>query len=140
MQNVKKFVLLGCMAVMVAALAVVPARAQSASVSVNIPFDFVLAKQTLNAGTYVVERQGTFLSFRGPNGRSVYALPFAGSRNAKNGESYLVFTRYGNEAFLNSVVFSEDKNYDLPPSSREKELISSARSHQEAIRYAQSGQ
>ena len=34
-----------------------------------------------------------------------------------------MFTRYGNESFLNKIVFSSDQSYAVPRSNREKEII-----------------
>jgi hypothetical protein len=141
MKNVKKFVLLALMAVMVAALGTIPAHAQSNSISVAVPFNFAVGTQTLSAGTYVVQRQGEFLSLRGPDGQAVYVLPLTeGSFGTEANGAHLVFTRYGDETFLNEVVFSGGRNYDLPRSSKEQELISAAGSHEKTVRYAQVGQ
>jgi len=141
MQDVRKSVLLLFVAAMVAAMGIVPAHAQEASVSVNIPFDFVLGKQHLSMGKYTVQKQGAFASFRGPDGRSVYAMLLAGGSAAKlNGEPRLVFTRYGNESFLNHVVFSADRNYSLPRNSREKKLRSVGTTREQAVRITQPGQ
>lgn len=124
MQSLKKFALFVLAAVFSAALAIGPAQAQDARISVNIPFDFVLGKATLKAGTYRVETQGTFLSIAGAEGRTSYTLLLAGGNVAsRNGEPYLVFTRYGTESFLSRVVFSAHDNYDLPRSSKEKEIM-----------------
>ncbi|HET9377560.1 MAG TPA: hypothetical protein VFO40_21490, partial [Chthoniobacterales bacterium] len=36
---------------------------------------------------------------------------------------YLVFHRYGTEAFLTKVVFSPAATYNLPRTAREKEIL-----------------
>lgn len=124
MQNLKKFVLFVLMAVFVAALAIAPAHAQSGRLSVNVPFDFVLGKATLKAGTYRIETQGSFVSFSDADRKTTYALLLPGGGvSDRNGEPYVVFTRYGTESFLNKVVFSADNSYDLPRSSQEKEIM-----------------
>jgi hypothetical protein len=134
MQTVKKTVVLLFIAVFGAMLANVPAGAQEPSLSVNVPFDFVVGQNTLGAGAYRVERQGDFLSIRGDQGRTLYVLLLAGgAAKEQTGSPYLVFTRTGGEAFLSSVVFSEDRAYDLPQSGKERELNSKATREQVAV-------
>jgi|tagenome__1003787_1003787.scaffolds.fasta_scaffold20989906_14 hypothetical protein len=140
MNNGKKAVLWALMAVVIAAVGMSPAHAQSNSISVDVPFDFAVGTQTLGAGNYLVQRQGGFLSLRGTDGQSIYVLPLTeGSFGTEEDGAHLVFARYGNEAFLNEIVFLGGKNYDLPRGSKEQELISAAGSHEKAIRYAQLG-
>lgn len=128
----KKVVLLMLVAMFGAALAIAPAQAQATRVSVNVPFDFVVGKATMKAGTYRIEKQGSFLSLVSADGRTGYALLLPGGGVVKrNGESYLVFTRYEGVSFLNQIVFSVDDNYQLPRSNRQKELMSKMTSGQE---------
>jgi hypothetical protein len=131
MKNLKKVVLLMLVAMFGAALAIAPAQAQATRVSVNVPFDFVVGKATMKAGTYRIEKQGSFVSFASPDGQTGYALLLPGGGVQRNGESYLVFTRYEGVSFLNKIVFSVDHNYELPRSSRQKELMSKITSGQE---------
>ena len=60
--------------------------------------------------------------------------------NKHDGQPYLVFTRYGNVAFLSKVVFSENDNYDVPKTNREKELIANLGSNQEVAMVIQPAQ
>jgi len=140
MQSVKKSVLLMFLAAMVAALGVVSARAQEATVSVDVPFNFVVGKHALSAGKYAVQKQGSFVSLCGSDGKSVYALLFPGSSTRQDATPHLVFTRHGDEAFLDKIVFSVDRNFDLPHSNREKELIAAAPVSDHATKTSQSGQ
>jgi len=124
MKNLKNSLLLLLAAVIVSALAVVPAHAQSGRISANVPFDFVVDKTTLKAGTYAVKTDGDFLAIVSESGKTVYTLPLTGdSRDVHGGEPYLVFARYGNESFLTRVVFSESNTRRLAPNSREKEMM-----------------
>jgi len=121
MQNLKKYVLLVLMAVFVSSLAIAPASAQTGLVA-NIPFDFVLGKTTLKAGSYRVAPQGGFVAVSGER-QTTYVLLLPGEHASDhNGQPYLIFTRYGSETFLNKVVFAADNTCNLPRSSREKEL------------------
>jgi hypothetical protein len=121
----KKTVVLLFVAIFGAMLANVSAHAQDVSVAVKVPFDFVVGKHTLKAGSYRLQKQGSFVAItNNDDRRSTYAMLNPSGAAKLRGEAYLVFRRYGNEAFLNSVVFSEDRHYDVPHSSKEKELMS----------------
>jgi len=106
-----------------AALTVAPAHAQS-GVSADVPFNFALGKTTLDAGHYRVEKSGaSFLTLTGASGKTQFTMRLPGGHFSKgDGQPYLVFTRYGEQAFLSKVVFSAKEVYDLPLSSREKEM------------------
>ena len=137
MQRVKKFVFSAVMAV-IAAAAVMPAHAQDNNrMSVNVPFDFVVGKSTLRGGQYNVEKLPTgVLVFSTLDGHfRRYALLGPGEKaDDRNGGRYLVFTRYGHEAFLSKIIFSPKDGYDLPRTGREKEIIASvAPSHDVAM-------
>ncbi|HKV80715.1 MAG TPA: hypothetical protein VJP02_21380 [Candidatus Sulfotelmatobacter sp.] len=123
MQNLRKYVLFAFMAVFVASLAITPAHAQG-RLAANVPFDFVLGQTTMKANSYTIESQGSFVALVDAKGRARYTLYRPGSDAADhyNGAPYLVFTRYGTETFLSKIVFSTDHTYDLPRSSKEKEL------------------
>ena len=132
MQNLKKSVLFVLMAVFVASLALMPAQAQSGSLSANVPFDFVLGKTTLKADTYRIQTQGSFIELVNAQGRSTYTLLLPGSDAAnRNGQPYLVFTRYGTESFLSKIVFAADNIHNLPRSAREKEMMAHVTSGEE---------
>jgi hypothetical protein len=131
MKKLNKVALLVLAAIFGAALAIAPAQAQATRVSVDIPFDFVVGKATMRAGTYRVEKLGSFLSLTNAGGQSGYALLSPGGGVVTHKEAYLVFTRYDGVSFLNKVVFSVDNNYELPRSNRQKELMSKMTSGQE---------
>jgi hypothetical protein len=123
MQHLRKYVLFAFMAVFVASLAIAPAHAQG-RLAANVPFDFVLGQTTMKADSYRIETQGSFVALVGAEGRARYSMYLPGSDAADhhNGAPYLVFTRYGTETFLSRIVFSTNRTYDLPRSSKEKEL------------------
>jgi hypothetical protein len=128
MKSMKKVGLLILMAVMGASLAIVRAHAEDSRVVVDVPFDFVVGNSLLKAGSYKVEvMQSGVLDFWSAEAQQHhYTLIVAGSPfTSQNGDPYLVFTRYGSEAFLNKVAMSVDNSYEVPVSNREKELIGS---------------
>lgn len=130
MQSLKKMFAL--VAVFGAALAVAPAHAQS-GMSVDVPFDFALGKTTLQSGHYRVAKSGlSFASFVDAKRKAQFALLLPGDDARSHGaKPYLVFTRYAGETFLSKVVFSSNEVYDLPVSSKEKEIKAQLGSGQE---------
>ena len=131
MQNLRKYVLFAFMAVFVASLAVAPAHAQS-RLEANVPFDFVLGQTTMRADSYRIASDGSFVTLVDADGRARYSMYVPGSdaADSHNGAPYLVFTRYGTETFLSRIVFSTDRTFDLPRSSREKELAARLNSNE----------
>jgi len=124
MKSLKKSVLFVLMAVFAAMLAITPARAQS-QFTVNVPFDFVVGDHSLKAGDYTIETsQNGVLSLSAYGQTSMFALGQPAGRLATRASvPYLVFTKYGNEAFLTKVVSSDDNDRDLLLSNREKQHI-----------------
>jgi hypothetical protein len=127
MQSVMKFVLFMLMTVLGAAFTTVPARAQSGSwVQIDIPFDFSVGNTTLKAGSYrVQELQSGILAFASNDGQEhKFALTVPGESANGSHQPKLVFSRYGDEAFLNKVFLSGNSDCrQLSRSSREKKLI-----------------
>lgn len=129
MQSVKKYVFVAVMAMLAAMAANVPAHAESEHrIAVNIPFDFVVGNSVLKAGGYKVEKlESGVLDFYSTEGRrhhfmlAVEGTPLAGHKD----NPYLVFTRYGNEAFLSKISLSVDNSFEFLQSEREKEVIGS---------------
>ncbi|HEY1678005.1 MAG TPA: hypothetical protein VGG04_09885 [Candidatus Sulfotelmatobacter sp.] len=140
----KKF-LFGAVMAVIAAAAVSPAHAQvEKRMSVNVPFEFVLNKSTLRSGQYKVEDLSTgvvvFTNADGYLRRFAVTTPGGLVTNKHHGEPFLVFTRYGNVAFLSKVVFSESDNFNLPKTNRERELIANLGSGQEVAMVIQPAQ
>ena len=97
-------------------------------VAVNVPFDFVVGKTVMKAGSYKVAvlQSGLVDFWSNDEGRHYIALMLPGSASkAHNGDPHFVFTRYGGEAFLSKIAMSADLNLDAPVSGKEKELIRS---------------
>jgi hypothetical protein len=123
MQSVKKSLLVLLAAMAVSVLAQAPAQAQTACISVDVPFDFVLGNHLMKADRYRIQTQGNFLAVVNSAGQTRYVLMFPdGTAPSRNGQPYLRFHRYGNESFLTTVVFSEKDTVRLPRTSREKEI------------------
>jgi hypothetical protein len=135
MQSLMKFALLGFMAVLSATLAIVPAQAASDSqVLVNIPFDFSVGNTPLKAGSYRVQDvQSGILAFTSNDGQGhKFVLTVPEESANRNQQPKLIFTRYGNEVFLNKVFLSgDDDGRQLLPGSREKQLIQKRASGEE---------
>ena len=127
MQYLMKAMLFAVMAMLGVTLTITPAHAQSGSrVVANIPFDFSIGNTTLKAGSYTVEQlHPGFLVFSSNDGKAhQFVLTIPGDSGDQSQEPHLVFTRYGNEAFLKKVFFAGDQDSDeLLRSRREKELI-----------------
>jgi hypothetical protein len=123
MQHLRKSVLFVLVGVFVASFAIAPAHAQSASVSASVPFDFAVGTASLKAGSYRIVTQGSFAAFSLAGGNTTFTmLSQGGDASRRDGQPYLVFTRYGTESFLSKIVFSENESYAVPRSGREKEL------------------
>jgi len=126
MQYLFKSMLLAVMTLLVVALTLVPAHAQTGNrVLANIPFDFSVGNTTLKAGTYTIELQSDILAFSSDDGKEhKFAFTVPGDSGNQSQEPHLVFTKYGNQAFLAKVFLAGDENYhELLRSSRERELI-----------------
>ena len=126
----KKYGLFVLMAVFVVSIAMMPAYAQSDRITADVPFDFAVGSSHFQAGSYKIQTRGeigTFVAFIQADGKTAYTLLNPGSDATDHkGQPYLVFNRYGSESFLTKIVFSSDRSYDLPPSSREKEILAHA--------------
>lgn len=112
------------MTILGAMAAVAPAYADSDQIAVKIPFDFVVGNNVMKAGEYRIGiLPSGVLELRSYGQKAQFALPVEGSPVASHRtDSYVVFNRYGNMAFLSKVSLSADGNYDLPRSKAEKEL------------------
>ena len=126
MQYLFKSMSLAVMTLLGVALTIVPAHAQTGNrVLANIPFDFSVGNTTLKAGTYTIELQSDILAFSSDDGKEhKFAFTVPGDSGNQSQEPHLVFTKYGNQAFLAKVFLAGNENYhELLRSSRERELI-----------------
>ena len=99
------------------------AQSKPGDVVVDIPFNFVVARQHLPAGHYIVTMQNdsTARIFQ-PKGRTIFVPTGAGRRTTDEG-SKLVFHRYGDTYFLSTVcVTGKRTTRELYPSAVEREL------------------
>ena len=46
----------------------------------------------------------------------------------RNGQPYLVFTRYGTDSFLTKIVISPNESYEMPLTGQQKEILAKATS------------
>ena len=124
MQGLNKSVLLLLAGVVVSAFAIAPAHAQGSGAEFTIPFDFVMGQTKMEAGAYRIRTNGNFVATVSGSGKTSYSvLMIAGDAVSHKGLPYLRFTRYGKETFLDTIAFAGGTSYDLPRSSREKEVM-----------------
>jgi hypothetical protein len=103
----------------------IPARAQGDGFNVNIPFDFIVAGQTLPAGQYTISTTSMtgVQAIRDRSGR--HRMSFMASstpgRSARQ-NSGLIFNRYGDVNFLSQSYSKGTSNFVLPKSRREQAL------------------
>ena len=79
------------------------ALAQSAALSVTIPFDFHVGAKTLPSGTYIVDRLGEAIRISDSNGHTAVIISTTVSNPAAKLDSQLVFNRYGADCYLSEV-------------------------------------
>lgn len=100
------------------------AAAPDKLMTVNVPFAFMVGKDSLPAGQYEVLGQfGTHMIWiKSPNGErvSVSGTILSGEKKATSGAA-LVFTRYGDDYFLSQVLAAGQDAKVLPKSTREIE-------------------
>jgi len=97
------------------------AVAQTTHIKANIPFDFVVGKQTLPAGEYSITGQGMVLQLvrvDGPGSMFVQTY-IAGYKN--NVIPRILFHRYGKRSFL-SQIWTPDRAREVKASPREVEF------------------
>lgn len=97
-----------------------PPYAQVSSFQASIPFPFVVGKQTLPAGTYVVQRflgkpkkaEDVGLIVMKTSDHHVYKVIVTaageGLRTTSDGESKLIFTNFKGREYLNQVCVAGD--------------------------------
>ena len=127
MLSLRKYLFIGLMGVVVATSATIPA-AHAQGAAAIIPFNFTVGSMQFQPGDYRLHTtgaQGSFLELSKIGGESKFTLLMPGVNDGSTREPYLVFHRYGKESFLTRVVFSNAEAYDLPRTSREKEILAS---------------
>ena len=103
-------------------------RAQSNGIRAVIPFEFKAGKATLPAGTYTLSQQGAtsnVVQLR-TLGSGAMLLPQGAQVGVGGQDTQLTFNRYGDQYFLHQIRFSRDREYTLPASVAEREMIRAA--------------
>ncbi len=137
-----KRTVLKSLAVLAVSLVLAPAvcRAQETKISVKIPFDFTVGRETLPAGEYQagpVTDNGVIV-LRGVNTKA--AVMFLTSPESAKGDvsPKMVFSRYGDKYILSQIWMDEGRTGHVLGKSRlEKELAMSKGSRQEVVLAAQ---
>src|SRR5580765_7630059 len=132
MQSLKGLVLFGLVAVFIASVGIAPAHAQMPGIVVDVPFDFSVGSNHLQAGNYRIESTGAmnaFVTLSQTGGKTTYSLYNQGGHAAeRNGQPYLVFTRYETDSFLTKIVISPNESYEMPLTGQQKEILAKATS------------
>jgi hypothetical protein len=107
-------------------------------VDVNVPFSFIVNRDTLPAGEYRVESMGDggrILSVRGLNSKTINLVsPIPCASLEKASQTKLIFHRYGDQYFLTRIWVSGNTDGDeIPASPREKELAKGSSMRQVAV-------
>ena len=111
------------LAVALVAAVALPASAQSFAVRAEIPFDFVVGAKTMAAGEFQLRTSSNsrFLIISSSAPEIAFTL-WSGSQTSEfDGESHLVFKRYGSQYFL-AAVKASGTTVAIPASREEKEL------------------
>jgi hypothetical protein len=104
------------------------AFAQSNEVRANVPFDFVVNKTTMPAGTYQIVNGGTLgsetIAIRGMNIKASKLVTTSGEESSEpSAKTKLVFHRLGDRYFLSQIwVEGSDRVRQLPKSQLESEV------------------
>jgi hypothetical protein len=93
-------------AVVILAIQIQPAQAQSQKLKVNIPFPFHVGAERLPAGTYTVARIGEAIQIDDRAGHHASILSNSAPGPTENLKTQIVFSRYGEDAFLSEVRWS----------------------------------
>lgn len=125
------------MLALVALLFVAGAKAQSTNVSANIPFDFVVGKQVMTAGNYMVSSLSNnhSLSIRNTDqSESRLLLADACQKLNPAEKTVLVFHRVGEQYFLSEIwVEGNTRGVSIPKSSIETQMAMNHQASQDVI-------
>lgn len=109
-----------------AASAAVANGQSSARLTAHVPFDFVVADQTLRSGEYrvgAIDQAGESIAIRNSAGDSVIRLSAARERSDRVKTAKLVFHRYGSTYFLSQVwMAGEGTGRELTKSKSERAI------------------
>jgi hypothetical protein len=101
------------------------ARAQTNDLRAVIPFEFRAGETMLPSGTYMVKRglgSGSAVQLRTVRGGVIFMTGPAAT--GKDGAAtQLTFNKYGDSYFLHAIRFAQDREYTLPASKAEREIV-----------------
>lgn len=121
-------------------LAAGSAFAQSQEVRAKIPFDFVVNKITMPAGTYSIDRTGMATNavvIRGLDCKAAqFVLTTKRGSTTINQQSKLVFHRYGDRYFLSQVWVEGTSHVSLMPKSNLESEVALDLTSKDVILYA----
>lgn len=89
---------------------------------VNIPFDFVVNKQVLPAGSYYLTQNGRNLIGLVSRSDSVAAIALHKFDEARFKTPSLLFHQIGNKYFLAEIWLDRDNGMKVPETTQEKEM------------------
>lgn len=109
-----------------AASAVVANGQSKAGLVAQVPFEFLVADQTLKAGEYrvaAIDQAGETIAIRNAAGDSAIRLSMSKERNDREKSAKLVFHRYGSTYFLSQVwTAGEATGRELPKTTQERAI------------------
>lgn len=109
-----------------AASAVVAHGQSKAGLVAQVPFEFVVADQTLKAGEYrvaAIDQSGETIAIRNAAGDSAIRLSMSKERSDREKSAKLVFHRYGSTYFLSQVwMAGEATGRELPKTRHERAI------------------
>ena len=122
-------------------LVVSAAHAQSAAVSANIPFDFIVGKQAYPAGNYLLRPWGTvhgdILIHNRDESRDGTVLTEACEKVGEAEKTVLIFHRYGDQYFLEQVwIEANTIGLQVPKSKIETQLVGKNHQDREEVNVA----
>ena len=92
----------------------------------QVPFEFMVADQTLQAGEYrvaAIDQCGDSIAITNSHGDNVIRLSMPKERNGRDKSAKLVFHRYGSTYFLSQVwTAGEATGRELPKSRQERAI------------------
>ena len=125
--QLRAFLVRGIIGLSVMLAALTPVRAQAVlGVHVTIPFDFVVAGESFQAGDYYLRRdsapQGVLMITNRDEMTSSFFMADFDDHPVPQGRSRLIFDRYEDQYFLREVWVTGAESYKLPESRAERSV------------------
>jgi hypothetical protein len=102
----------------------VPSTYAQVTIEVNVPFNFMVGKAEMPAGTYTINRlSSSAIEIKGSTTKkSAVSIVWSEGPSASDSDAKLVFNRYGDSYFLSQVTRGSGANVmQLPTSKLEQE-------------------